>query len=206
MNDVRVDLLRARIEALQTKIELLRQGVYVDEETGVYNRHGIIELGTREVERAKRYQRPMTIIAAGIDQFERIKQVYGPLSAKTLITEYAEVLSEALRTTDIIGYFGDGTFILILPETNAAGGQYVAERLVETIANKIFVVGSARVRITISIGMSVYALAEASDSDSVDFKTLLRRALVALEEAQASGKGVIVVWVPTLGEEPLIEF
>jgi len=158
------------------------------------------------VERAKRYQRPMTIIAAGIDQFERIKQVYGPLSAKTLITEYAEVLSEALRTTDIIGYFGDGTFILILPETNAAGGQYVAERLVETIANKIFVVGSARVRITISIGMSVYALAEASDSDSVDFKTLLRRALVALEEAQASGKGVIVVWVPTLGEEPLIEF
>lgn len=203
MNDVRVDLLRAQIEALQTKLELLQQGVYVDEETGVYNRRGLSELGAREVQRAKRYQRPMTVIAVGIDQFERVEQVYGPTSAKAVIAETAEVLNEALRTTDIIGYFGDGTFILILPETNAAGGQYVAERLVETIADKIFIVGSARVRITISVGMSVYAPAETSDP--VDFETLLRRALVALEEAQASGKGVIVVWVPTLGEEPLIE-
>ncbi len=204
MNDVRVDLLRAQIEALQGKIQLLQQGVYIDEETGVYNRRGLAELGTREVQRAKRYQRPMTVIAAGIDQFERIEQVYGPMSAKTVIAETAEVLNEALRTTDIIGYFGDGTFILVLPETNAAGGQYVAERLVETIADKIFIVGSARVRITISVGMSVYAPAETNDP--IDFETLLRRALVAMEEAHASGKGVIVVWVPTLGEEPLIEF
>lgn len=203
MNDIRVDLLRAQIEALQQKLEFLQQGVYLDEETGVYNRRGLTELGEREVERAKRYQRPLTVIAAGLDQFERIEQVYGPNTAKTVVAETAEVLDQALRATDIIGYWGDGIFILVLSETNAAGGQYVAERLVETIAEKIFVVGSARVRVTLSAGMSVYAPGEATDPTTFD--VLLRRALVALEEAQSSGKGVIVVWVPTLGEEPLIE-
>ncbi|GAP61830.1 hypothetical protein ARMA_0253 [Ardenticatena maritima] len=203
MNDVRVDLLRAQIEALQQKLEFLQQGVYLDEETGVYNRRALTELGEREVQRAKRYHRPLTVIAAGLDQFERIEQVYGPNTAKTVVAETAEVLDQALRATDILGYWGDGIFILVLSETNAAGGQYVAERLVETIAEKIFVVGSARVRVTLSTGMSVYAPDEAADPTTFD--VLLRRALVALEEAQSSGKGVIVVWVPTLGEEPLIE-
>jgi diguanylate cyclase (GGDEF)-like protein len=126
--------------------------------TGLLRREAILEQLDRELARALRYGRPLTIAMADLDHFKAINDRHGHLAGDALLRRVAQVLAAGLRGTDWIGRYGGEEFLLVLPETDMAGGAAVAEKIralvqgtwVETENGEAF-------RATLSIGLASLA-------------------------------------------------
>jgi diguanylate cyclase (GGDEF)-like protein len=97
--------------------------------TGLLRREAILEQLDRELARALRYDRPLTIAMADLDHFKTINDRHGHLAGDALLRRVAQVVAEGLRGTDWIGRYGGEEFLLVLPETDMAGGVAVAEKV-----------------------------------------------------------------------------
>ncbi len=97
--------------------------------TGLLRREALLEQLDRELERALRYGRPLTVAMADLDHFKAINDRHGHLAGDALLRRVAQVLADGLRSSDWIGRYGGEEFLLVLPETDLAGGAAVAEKL-----------------------------------------------------------------------------
>ena len=97
--------------------------------TGLLRREAILEILDQELERADRYDRPLTVGMADLDHFKEVNDRYGHLAGDTLLKQVAEVLAGGLRSTDAVGRYGGEEFLIVLPETDLAGARVVADKL-----------------------------------------------------------------------------
>jgi diguanylate cyclase (GGDEF)-like protein len=97
--------------------------------TGLLRREVILEQLGRELERAQRYRRPLTIAMADLDHFKEVNDRYGHLAGDALLKRIAQVAAGGLRSTDWMGRYGGEEFLLILPETGMEGARGVAEKI-----------------------------------------------------------------------------
>lgn len=169
------------INNAQLYAEVQKQAI-TDPLTGLYNRRGFFELGRREVERAHRFNRPLTAMMIDIDLFKQVNDTKGHLVGDQVLAGVAAQIERQLRQVDLPGRYGGDEFVALLPETDLFNAYQAAERLRRSIAKVAYPTESEPVRISVSIGIA--ALRQSGES----LETLIERADQALYLAKQSGR------------------
>lgn len=159
----------------------------IDELTGIYNYRGLQELGTREVERALRFHRPLSVLFFDIDNFRTFNNTYNHLTGNIVLQNIAQHCHTILRTVDILTRFGGDEFVALLPETDITNAEAVARRMVDEIAAKKITTPFGELNVTISVGLTALA------DDHTSLSALIDLANHAEHQAKQGQKGILVV-------------
>ncbi len=157
--------------------------------TGLFNRRHFNAIAPREIERARRYQRPIALLTFDVDHFKAINDTYGHAAGDAVLIHIATRLRARLRDADLLARYGGEEFVALLPETNLAGAECVAERVrVEMEAQPVIVAGKP-VMITMSIGVAAFD----SPAETDQLEILLQYADRALYGAKSTGRNKVVL-------------
>lgn len=156
--------------------------------TGLLRREAILEQLDKELERAVRYHRPLTIAMADLDYFKEVNDRYGHLAGDSLLRRIAQVVAGSLRSTDWIGRYGGEEFLLVLPETDIEHAGSVAEK-VRTLVQRTRVPleDGSSVRVTLSIGLATLDDLRGT-REKITARDLIAAADQALYEAKHGGR------------------
>jgi diguanylate cyclase (GGDEF)-like protein len=157
----------------------------IDSMTGVCNRRHFLVLAEAEWSRFQRYHRPFSLAVFDIDRFKSINDGFGHDVGDRAIGHVCHICTENKRTSDTIGRVGGDEFAVLLPETDAAQAEIVAERLRSMVQDNPLVVDGDPMPVTISVG-----LAQATVSQS-SFDALMKVADRALYQAKARGRNLV---------------
>ena len=175
----------AAIRNSQLHMEMQRLAI-TDSLTGLYNRRGLYELGRREIERARRFGRPLTAIMYDIDLFKNVNDSFGHDIGDQVLRILSERISRNVREVDILGRYGGDEFVILLSETDMFTAVNLAERLRVCVADTPFVIeGRSTVNLTISLG-----IAKASVG-AQDLTSLIHSADMALYAAKQAGRNTV---------------
>ncbi|SDD98001.1 diguanylate cyclase [Glycomyces harbinensis] len=155
--------------------------------TGLWNYRFMQTSLRREAERTRRYQRPSALLAIDLDRFKAVNDAYGHPVGDQVLIELARRITAQIREVDLAFRHGGEEFMVLLPETDAAGAEVVAERLGRAVACRPFKVnessGGRELRVSVSIGVAVLGV----HADSAT--AVLAAADEALYAAKAAGRG-----------------
>jgi diguanylate cyclase (GGDEF)-like protein/PAS domain S-box-containing protein len=156
--------------------------------TGLYNRRHFERCAEAELRRAVRSGRVPSLLAIDMDRFKAINDRHGHPAGDQVLRGIAQVMSRALRATDVVCRVGGEEFFVLLPETDEHSALVVAEALRAAIASDAYVVpDGARVEVTVSIGV-----AESASVAPDRCRDLVERADRALYAAKAGGRNAVV--------------
>jgi diguanylate cyclase (GGDEF)-like protein/PAS domain S-box-containing protein len=134
--------------------EELRRLATTDSLTGMFNRGHFLELSKREVGRALRYNRPLSILMIDIDHFKRVNDNFGHDAGDRVLQNFAVIGREQIRDVDIFGRLGGEEFAILLPDTGFSSAGEVAERLRHAMADSSVRINDEVINVTISVGVS----------------------------------------------------
>lgn len=161
--------------------------------TGLYNRQHLAERLKAEVDRAHRYDLPLTLLMADLDRFKAINDRFGHPGGDEVLQEVASRFLEATREVDVVARYGGEEFAILLPNTGREGGQRAAARLLGAIANRPVEIGDHTLELTTSIGGAVLNTRE-------EPRDLLARADAALYQAKTEGRNRVAFnWLSFAG-------
>jgi diguanylate cyclase (GGDEF)-like protein len=158
--------------------------------TGIYNRRHFFELASKEVERAKRYGNPLSVMIMDADHFKKMNDTFGHMIGDQILISLAELCLKNIRGQDIIARYGGEEFVVLMPEANHEDACKTAERLRKLVAETSMVPGAIDVMITISLGVASW---ESGDQE-LDFDAMLARADQALYYSKESGRNRVSSW------------
>ncbi|WP_241956439.1 GGDEF domain-containing protein [Marinobacter maroccanus] len=125
--------------------------------TGLFNRREMSRVLEEELERARRYQRPMAVLWVDFDHFKDINDTFGHAAGDSVLRSISRLLQSSVRSVDSIGRFGGEEFVIVLPEMDLEEAQETAERLRRKVADEPQPLGNDQtVPLTISVGVAVY--------------------------------------------------
>jgi len=154
----------------------------VDGLTQIHNKRALFEALEKELMRARRYDRDLSLLMFDIDFFKRINDQYGHLAGDHVLRELARIVQERIRREEVFARYGGEEFVILLPETPLPGAAALAESLRARVANHSFVFQGERIPVTVSIGT---ALLGENDKVAAD---LIQRADEKLYEAKRGGR------------------
>ncbi|GEM_PF-1077130 len=175
------------------KAEAYQRMSLTDPLTSLPNRRYLEERLFEEVERSKRYGTPLSFMLIDVDHFKRYNDLYGHTNADAVLMKSAQLLRRCVRSIDMAARFAGDEFCIVLPETDLADAERIAERVRENVAGMEFQSddGSVMGQVTFSIGVSSFspsrqnplAIIETADRALYKAKTLGRNCVVVYEEA-----------------------
>jgi len=125
--------------------------------TGLFNRREMSRLLEEELDRARRYQRPMAVLWVDFDHFKDVNDTFGHSAGDSVLRSISRLLLGSVRSVDAIGRFGGEEFVIVLPEMDLEEARDTAERLRCKVAEKPQPLGNGQeVPLTISVGVAVY--------------------------------------------------
>ena len=136
--------------------EQLRDMVFKDGLTGLYNHRFFQDIMDHEVSRARRYKKPFSLIMLDIDHFKKINDEYGHPVGDIVLKEVSKAIENSIRDSDIAARYGGEEFAVVLPETEIKGAAMVAERMRKAVENLEIVTNGLSIDVTISIGVTYY--------------------------------------------------
>ena len=149
-----------------------------DSLTGIANRHEFSSILAREVERAKRYDVPMSLAMYDLDFFKRVNDTFGHDVGDYVLRAVTDLVKQNVRATDVVARWGGEEFMVLMPQSNMQGARTAAEKLRLAIASHHFDKVS---ELTASFGVVAF---EAQD----DLNSLLKRVDDALYLAKERGR------------------
>jgi diguanylate cyclase (GGDEF)-like protein len=164
-----------------------------DELTGLYNRRYFFERFEKEVERAKRYERILSVIMLDIDHFKNYNDSFGHLRGDTLLKKLACLFEKCLRKADVIARYGGEEFFVLLPETDKEQACRAAEKLRSAVEENDFHADRPELKpgkITITLGVA------SLPRDALEALSLLDLADKALYFGKAQGRNRVSAEVP----------
>jgi diguanylate cyclase (GGDEF)-like protein len=165
----------------------VEQQALVDSLTGLANRRLSTAALEKELARAQRFEEPLTLVLADIDDFKRINDRWGHPTGDDVLRAFAARMRESVREIDLAGRWGGEEFALLLPGTDHEGGRRLAERIRALVeARPLKGPDGEPIRVTASFGV-------ASFPELSNQKDLVAAADAALYEAKRSGKDRVVV-------------
>jgi len=149
-------------------LERTRELACTDGLTGLYNHRHFKKLFADEMGRARRYQRPTSLMMFDIDDFKDFNDRYGHMVGDKVLIAVAEILQETLRDCDPSFRYGGEEFIALLPQTDIQDALVAAERCRELIATETgrYLDQQPTLKVTVSIGVASYPR-DAMDADGL---------------------------------------
>jgi two-component system cell cycle response regulator len=181
----RIIVLHREIDA---KNKLLEEMAHTDSLTGLPNRRAIEEWANRQLRGAARHGYPLWVVHADLDSFKIINDSYGHEAGDQVLKEFATILKENIRASDISGRTGGDEFILVLTHVQEDQIQLTVERLRERFALKKFVFGGQSISVTASFGACGF-----QGKKPPEFSSLVRQADQALYCAKRAGRNQIKI-------------
>jgi diguanylate cyclase (GGDEF)-like protein/PAS domain S-box-containing protein len=166
--------------------EELRRLSVTDDLTGLFNQRFFYATLRREVEAARRYGRPLSLLLMDLDLFKRYNDTYGHLEGDRVLARVAATAQAAVRSTDLPCRYGGEEFVVLLPQTDLAEALQVAERVRFEVEALVFHPQNARgepeaARVSLSIGAAQFGPEQ-------DMHELVRGADRAMYTAKEAGR------------------
>ncbi len=179
------DQLQRNNAELETLNDELKRQSRIDPLTKIANRGFFESCIEEEIQRALRYERPLSLLMMDIDHFKQVNDCHGHQAGDQVLKEVATTVRSTLRRHDAVGRYGGEEFGVLLPETIEANALVVAERCRKSVESTEIRCGEARLRVTVSVGAA--SLGPGVDSIS----TLIGRADRALYLAKHAGRNQV---------------
>lgn len=170
-------------KALQHEIDRLQME---DPLTGAPNANAFEQDARRQFARARRYQRPVSIMIVDIDHFRQITDAFGFDVGDLILKFAADKLQALFRETDIFGRIRGEEFAVMMVEADRAKAAIVAERLRLSFEESTISSRDQDVRFTVSIGLTEH------QGEKDDFSGMMRRARYAMTMAKERGRNQVV--------------
>jgi diguanylate cyclase (GGDEF)-like protein/PAS domain S-box-containing protein len=154
-----------------------------DKLTQAFNRTKFHELMKAELERAKRYNHPLSMIMFDIDHFKKVNDAHGHSVGDYVLQTLTQVVKGRLRETDYLIRWGGEEFIIIAPETDVERAEVLAERIRKAVEGYGF---DQAGKITVSFGVTQFKKNDTED-------TFIKRADDALYQAKQKGRNRVEV-------------
>lgn len=156
-----------------------------DSLTGCFNRAHAFEILDGELARSRRANSSLSVILFDIDQFKGINDRHGHLCGDMVLSAVGQRMRQVLRRSDVRCRYGGDEFLVVLPETSAAGAARVAEWLRGEMEQVTLQVAGQPVSMTISAGVASVVAGESTAAGLVD------RADRALYRAKDAGRNCV---------------
>lgn len=184
LNLAQLTQLRAN---LLEELEETRHQALLDPLTRLWNHGAIMDLLRRELARARREGRTVSVIMADLDHFKRINDSYGHLVGNTVLRAVAERLHTCLRSYDASGRYGGEEFMIILVNTDKPAACHIAEKIRACVAQHEIITSEGALHTTLSLGVATGVNSQA------DAETLIGLADRALYRAKHLGRNRVEV-------------
>jgi diguanylate cyclase (GGDEF)-like protein len=169
---------------LRQQHERAEEEAITDELTGLSNHRRFRQILAKEVERAKRFDRPLSVVMLDLDDFKDINDSYGHLQGDRVLQEVGRILRLESREVDEPARYGGEEFAIALPETRIDGAIEVGERIRRRLDSIRIPLDGRDGEITIRASVGVAG----SPEQPPDAKTLIKAADQALYRAKQQGK------------------
>lgn len=169
----------------------MRRLTLVDELTGLYNRRGLYQLGSHEVERARRLHRPLAALFLDVDHFREFNNRYSHAVGDRVLREVASCARATVRNIDIVARYGGEEFVVLLLETDLDRALEVGERLRKAVEAVQVATPQGPSRVTVSVGVATLS----EDTETLD--DLLSQANAAEHLAKTRGRNRTVFLPPS---------
>lgn len=173
--------------ALQESEQRYKELSIIDELTGLFNKRYFNKHLALEVERARRYGHPLTLMIMDIDNFKHYNDTYGHPAGDRVLAALGRMLRESMRINDLACRYGGEEFVVILPETDGPTGLMLANRLRQRFARMEFTpLEGVVIQKTMSSGLAQFETDESAEG-------LLARADKNLYAAKAGGRNRCII-------------
>ena len=150
--------------------------------TQLYNSRHFYSQLEMEIDRANRYNHPLSLLLMDIDDFKQFNDTYGHLEGDKVLAAFGKVVQRCVRAVDAGYRYGGEEFTVILPETDVQGAVFAAERIRKGFEAEIFSpIPNETVHITVSVGVTQYEPEE-------KLKAFVKRTDKAMYSAKKEGK------------------
>ena len=173
-------------EELSIVNEQLKKLATTDPLTNLSNRRDMIDKIEHEQQRFARNGKSFVLIMSDIDDFKHINDKYGHDGGDFVLTSIAYLMKSAVRKQDIVGRWGGEEFLLLLPETDLAGGKALAEKIRKNIYITPYIFSDNKIPVTITFGVTIY-------DRKMNMDDCIRIADRALYRGKRSGKNCVVI-------------
>jgi diguanylate cyclase (GGDEF)-like protein/putative nucleotidyltransferase with HDIG domain len=135
-----LELLAGKVGVILENLELTHQGKKLrriaekDALTGINNRRYCLDLIRKEIDRARRYAAPLSLVLIDLDHFKEFNDLYGHPAGDRVLRDVARLIESNSRKTDVIGRFGGDEFLVILPQITSDQAITYAERVRTRVA------------------------------------------------------------------------
>lgn len=159
----------------------------VDGLTQIFNKRYFTETLEREMSRASRYRRDLSLVMFDIDKFKLINDTHGHLAGDAVLKQLAAVVKTKIRREDMVARYGGEEFTIVLPELDVARAAQMAEKIRRLVEQTAFRFEENRIPVTISLGVT------GIEPDMTDAASFIRRADEKLYQAKDGGRNCVVV-------------
>ncbi|MGY6710584.1 MAG: PleD family two-component system response regulator [Rhizobiaceae bacterium] len=186
---LRTQIRRKRYnEHLRQSVTQTIEMAVTDGLTGLHNRRYLDSHLKTLFDRAMNRRRPLSLMITDIDRFKAINDTHGHDAGDEILREFAARLRKNVRGIDLACRYGGEEFVVVMPDTDPALANIVAERVRAEIADKPFEVSTLAQPLTVTISIGVAGIRHGDDS----VEALMKRADKALYEAKNSGRNRVV--------------
>ena len=159
--EAEVESRTSELRASQLQLqEMARQ----DFLTGLLNRRAFMDLASREVANAIRYQRPLSLVLLDLDHFKEVNDSYGHDTGDRVLRAVADIVTSKSRQGDLICRYGGEEFVLLLQAADLASAQKLTQRMQQAIREiRVNSLSGEEISVTGSFGLIHYDSHQPSD-------------------------------------------
>jgi two-component system, cell cycle response regulator len=181
--------LKRELEKLKVENQKLKSELIRDDLTGLFNARHLREQLEKVLSERHQAGAEPALLFLDVDRFKEVNEVHGHQAAGRVLNELGFVISQSVRVDDVAFRYGGDEFV-ILVSGGLAGAKLVGERIRKRIESHTFRVlglkGSAKVQITVSLGLCVM-------SKGATVESVLNQADQAMFEAKRGSRNALVV-------------
>jgi len=184
-----LELLGETLQRLWKENKTLAIQATRDDLTEIYNRRGFFTVSMQLAYLAQRKGFMIGVMMADLDHFKSVNDSFGHRAGDLVLRRVADLFSETLRTSDVVGRYGGEEFIVMLPQISPGATAKIARNLLI----KLKAVPPEGIPLSISIGVAEGMLGR---NVKEDYEHLIQKADKALYQAKSSGRARVVEYTP----------
>lgn len=147
-------VLSSRLLAANRHNRLLQQQAREDHLTGLFNRPYLLNMLERELALSQRHNYPVSILLIEVADFTQFLDEHGRALGEQVLRQFAQVIGEKIRESDLFGRFDGAQFLLVLPHTSYDDSTRMGEGLKALAAGISDEAGSLSLQITARLGVA----------------------------------------------------